>query len=302
MTETKSQLLSRFKGKDLGEAKQFLNMQIIRDRTNRCITIKQPLHIDSILDKFGAAEARASAVPIPTGSILTSTAANEQVLGPEVPYAQCVGALNYIANCTRPDLAYPLSVLSRFMARPTNRHWELCKHVLRYLKGTRDLGLTFGITNDELTGWVDADFAACKETRRSRTGYVFTLFGGAISWNAAQQKVVALSTAESEYIAACASAKEAVWLKRLCHELKVYSGQAVRLNVDNQAAKYMATTGALSGRTKHIDTPYHYVRDAIVKGYIELFYTHTSENLADLFTKPLNGNQIAVLVAKFGLV
>jgi KUP system potassium uptake protein len=149
-------------------------------------------------------------------------------------------------------------------------------------------------------GWSDAEFAGCKDTRKSRAGYVFTLHVGAVSWASKQQTVVALSTAESEYMGACSAAREGTWLKRVCLDLGVQLGVLV-LHMDNQAAMTMANNGALSARTKHIDVPYHFVRDAVMNGCITLQFVRSKDNLADVFTKPLAGTEVARLVQCFGV-
>ena len=126
----------------------------------------------------------------------------------KAPYAQCVGALLYLANFTRPDISFVVSALARHMTKGTDRHWPQVKHVLGYLKGTQDTGIVYGCTSDVLTGWYDADYATYTVSRTSRTGYVFSVAGGAVAWQSKLQATVALSTAEAEYTAASHAAKD----------------------------------------------------------------------------------------------
>lgn len=121
-----------------------------------------------------------------------------------VPYASVVGSIMYCMICTRPDLAYAISVTSRFMSCPGKEHWQALKWILRYLNGSRSVGLLYqasGQEREEVKGFVDSDYAGCLDTRKSLSGYIFTACGGAIGWKASLQKVVALSTTEAYYIA-----------------------------------------------------------------------------------------------------
>jgi hypothetical protein len=177
------------------------------------------------------------------------------------------------------------------MGKPTERHWAQVKSVLRYLAGTRDYALEYrggaSTGRGELEGYVDADFAACRDTRRSRTGYLFMLYGGAVSWQSKLQPVVAMSTAEAEYVAGAMAAREGVWLRRICTHLDLGQSGPLAINIDNQSALHMATNSSDSARTKHIDLRYHYLRQSVERGAIRLRYIPTDKNAADIFTKPL---------------
>ncbi|XP_073036570.1 secreted RxLR effector protein 161-like [Primulina eburnea] len=132
------------------------------------------------------------------------------------PYANGVGSIMYSMVCSRPDLAYAMSVESCFMANPGELHWEALNWTMRYLKGTSNLGLMFRQQTNEkqpLVGFVDSDYDGNLDTRKSLTGFIFTLYGTAISWKATIQLVVALSTTEAEYVALTEGIKEAMWLK-----------------------------------------------------------------------------------------
>ncbi|XP_062112968.1 secreted RxLR effector protein 161-like [Humulus lupulus] len=139
-----------------------------------------------------------------------------------VPYASGIESLMYAMVCTRPDLAQAMSIVSKFISNPEESHWEALKWILRYVKGTLDVGLIYDsrFTNkDEVAGYVDSDYAGCLDTRRSTTGYVFTAQNGCISWKATQQKVVALSSTEAEYMATTEAIKEDIWIKGSTKEL-----------------------------------------------------------------------------------
>ena len=173
------------------------------------------------------------------------------------------------------------------MASPAPRHWEQLKGLLRYVNGTRNLGITYGVSSSTLDCFTDSDWGACKDTRRSRSGFVFNLFGGAISWTSKQQTVVATSTAEAEYVATALCAREAIWLKKIVNFLSIECKGAVVLRADNQAAIKMASNASDSSRTKHIDITYHFLRHQVTARNIRMVYVSTDDNPADMFTKPL---------------
>ncbi|KAL5548340.1 hypothetical protein UlMin_003571 [Ulmus minor] len=155
-----------------------------------------------------------------------------------VPYSNDVGSLIYSMVSTRPDLSFAMSVLSRFMSNPGNYHWEAMKWLLRYVKGTTDLGLVYEKKNGTklaLEGFVDSNYASNKDNRRSTTSYCFCLNGCCISWKTQLQPIVALSTTEAEYIAATEAIKEALWLQGLLQELNVMEKKAI-VYTDSQSA------------------------------------------------------------------
>lgn len=161
------------------------------------------------------------------------------------------------------------------------------KWILRYLKGTTDVGLLFdakSLNAKSVIGFVDADYGQDLDGRKSTTGYVFTLGGGCISWRSTLQKCVAQSTTEAEYVAAAEAAKEAIWLDRLVTEMGLKQG-LVQLHCDSQSALHLATNRVMDSRVKHIDIRYHFIRDAISDKLIELVKIDGKLNPADAFTK-----------------
>lgn len=219
--------------------------------------------------------------------ILVSTAfapksAEEKEYMSRVPYASAVGSLMYAMVCTRPDLAHAVSVVSRFMGDPGKEHWQAVKRIFRYLKGTSDVGLIYGgDTNCLVTGYSDSDYAGDVDTRRSMTGYVFTLGGSVVSWKATLQPTVTLSTTEAEYMALTAAAKEGIWLRGLVSSLGLHHDQA-RVYCDSLSAICLAKDQIHHERTKHIDVRYHFLRD---ESRIKVKKVGTADNPADMFTK-----------------
>ena len=203
-----------------------------------------------------------------------------------VPYSSAVGSLMYAMVCTRPDIAYAVSVVSRYMANPGKQHWQAVKWILRYLRGTTNTCLEFGGSKEGVNGYVDADFAGDLDRRRSTTGYVFTLGDTSISWKSVLQATVALSTTEAEYMAIAEAVKEAIWLRALIGELSSEQESTV-INCDSQSAIYLTKDQMFHERTKHIDVRYHFVRDVIARGDIVVSKVSTHDNPADMMTKAL---------------
>ncbi|XP_073014568.1 secreted RxLR effector protein 161-like [Primulina eburnea] len=211
-----------------------------------------------------------------------------------VPYASVVGSVMYAMICTRPDLAYAVSMVSRFMANPGKTHWEALKWVMRYLKGTVRYRLVYGRANEiteALNGFVDSDFARCIDTRKSITGYVFTMFGTTISWKVSLQPVVALSTTEAEYIAITEGVKEAMCLRGLVAELEIQDA-TLRLLCDNQSAIHLTKNQVFHERTKHVGVKLHFVREVVGKGEVELEKVKTDDNVAGMLTKPITKDKL----------
>lgn len=163
--------------------------------------------------------------------------------------------------CTRPDLVHAISVVSRYISDPGSGHWEATKWIMRYLNGSLNTGLTFkrnGEFKEEVIRYMDADFAANLDTRRSCTCYVFTVLGGCVSWKSNLQKVVPLSSTEAEYMAATEAIKEAIWLKGLTKELRSDSGD-IMVHYHNQSALHLMKNRMFYERSKHIDIKLQFI-------------------------------------------
>ena len=201
----------------------------------------------------------------------------------------------YLVTCTRPDIAAAVGQLARVMSQPSKLHWSAAKHVLRYLKGTKGLSLTYGNARDEerenLIGFSDANFGGDSATAKSTTGYAFILNGAAVSWKSKLQSVVALSTAEAEYMALCETVKEAVYLQQLLEEIEL-KALPVTIYEDNQPCIHIASNPVTSNRSKHIAVRYHYVREVISNGKVQVLYKSTQEMVADCLTKNLAKDKV----------
>ncbi|GJT96310.1 retrovirus-related pol polyprotein from transposon TNT 1-94 [Tanacetum coccineum] len=183
-----------------------------------------------------------------------------------VPYASVVGSLMFAMICTRPDIAHAVGVVSRYMAKPGREHWEAMKRIFRYIKETSDVALCFGESDFTVKGYVDSDYA-CELDR-----------------------IVAMLTIEAEYVATAQASKEAVWLKMLLEELG-HEQEKIILFCNNQSAFYLAKNPSFHLRTKHIRVQYHFVREKVEEGTLDMQKIHTDDNVADYLTKAINGDK-----------
>ena len=215
-------------------------------------------------------------------------------------YRQLVGSLIFLCN-TRPDICFAVGVVSRFSNKPKETHWKAALRILKYIVGTLNYGIFYKPTIDELSGYCDSDWAGDSDSRKSVSGYCFSIGSGAVSWTSKKQPTVALSSTEAEYKAACIAACEVVWLRRILMDVAVPIRTATVLRCDNQSCMAIAKNPVFHARTKHIEIQYHYVRELINDEIVELEYCPTSENAADIFTKALGAEQLQQHLRRLGV-
>lgn len=216
-------LNARFECKDQGPVSYFLGFNVVRDREARKLSISQEHYLEGLLRKFGMDKSHGSRIALPTTFKPVPETDKEFEEAKHLDYPQIVGSVMYSATTSRPDLAYPAGVLARFIGKWSMSHYKAAKHLLRYIRGTTDLCLTFDAEAGKriILGYADADWGGCLDTRRSTTGYLFKTFGGLVAWKSRRQPTVALSTAEAEIMASVDAGKQAVWLKRLLSDLNI---------------------------------------------------------------------------------
>ncbi|KAA0034962.1 gag/pol protein [Cucumis melo var. makuwa] len=170
-------------------------------------------------------------------------------------YASAVGSLMYAMLCTRPDICYLVGIVSRYQSNPRRDHWTTVKNILKYLRRTKDYMLVYGSKDRILTGYTDSNFQTDKDARKSTSGSVFTLNGGAVVWGSIKQSCIVESTMEAEYVAACEAAKEAVWLKKFLTDLEVVPNMhlPITLYCDNSGAVANSRESRSYKRGKHIE-------------------------------------------------
>jgi hypothetical protein len=264
---------------------------VTRDRTRRTIKLTQQRLALELVERYGLGDkANKRSLPLDPSTSFVPAEEHELLDTRTYTYSALVGSLLYLSVCTRPDLSQSVGALARYMARPGEQHWKAAKGVLRYLSGTLAMGLKWHpehTNRRSLLGYCDANYQGCKTTLRSTTGYVFLLWNAAISWRSQLQKTVALSTAESEYMAACSATKEAMALKQQLELDFGFAPAPVELLGDNQAAIQIAKNPVSTERTRHIAVRYHYVRERVAEGSVNFSHVPTAHMVADLLTKPL---------------
>ncbi|KAJ9538811.1 hypothetical protein OSB04_031544 [Centaurea solstitialis] len=295
LQSVKSWLSKCFQMKDLGEAAYILGIKIYRNRSKGLIGLSQSTYIDKILKRFRMDESKKGFIPMQHGIVLSKTqcpvSSQDQDRMKSVPYASAIGSIMYAMLCTRPDVAYSVSVTSRYQQNPGEPHWVAVKNILKYLRRTKYMFLVFGGSEDEIsvTGYSDASFQTDRDDFRSQSGYVFTLNGGAISWKSSKQDTIADSTTEAEYIAASDAAKEAVWLRNFLSDLRVVASISRPIDIfcDNSGAVAQAKEPREHHKSRHVLRKYHLIREIIGRGDVRICKIPTEENVADPLTKPL---------------
>jgi hypothetical protein len=207
-------------------------------------------------------------------------------------YGHIVGTLQYLSTWTRPDLSFPVSQLARHLVVPGPTHMAAARHVLRYLKGTLDLGILYSPDlpdPNRLISFADADFATCPDTRRSVGAQVILLNGGAVSWKTKLQGGVSVSTCEAEFVSASKASDELLWLRRTLADLHAPQLLPTPLYEDNRAARMLSETFSHRERSKHIDFRIFSLRDRVAAGVVRLVDCPTVDMVADLLTKNLPG-------------
>lgn len=285
---TKSALQLEFSIHDLGPAKWFLGIRIKRNREMREVIISQERYVEHILRTFGMEDCKARSVPFQY-KVLDCKEYEKTMK--TFPYRELIGAVMYLATTTRPDIMWSVSYLSRFVSKATAEHWIAAKGLLRYLKGTKNLGIKFS-GGCSITGYVDADWAGDTEQRKSTGGYVFKIGTGLFSWQSKLQSVVAASSTEAEYIAVAQAVREALWIRKIAYDLKILPQGGILLKCGNTGALSLSRDNIISSRSKHIDVTYHLTRDYVSKGAVRLEYLSTDDMIADMMTKPLTQQKL----------
>jgi len=230
------------------------------------LKLSQGKYAAPVLEKFGMAECNPIGTPLEVGLQLVKADESDDAL----PYVEAVGSVMKLMVGTRPDFAFAIGKLSRFVSCYGKEHWAAIKRDLRFVKGSMNKGLVFNKNSSfVLQGWSDADWAGDNETQRSTTDFTFIFGGAAVSWGSTFQKTVALSTMEAEYMALCEASKGAVWRNKLVQSVAsqglqtATSGGPINIKVDNSDCTDFSKHPVEHKRTKHIDNRFHFVREAI---------------------------------------
>lgn len=287
------ELNQRFKATATKNVNSFLGIEINR-LSDGSIFVSQCKYVTKILGKFKLDNANSVSTPIDTG--WESNSSEEENCN--VPYREAVGNLMFLQVVSRPDIGYAVNITARALENPSKEHWLLIKRILRYLIGSKDVGLLYCRTGN-FEAYSDADFAGDKRDRKSTSGIVCKYANAAVIWQSKRQQSVALSTTEAEYVSAASAVKEIIWLKKLLTEYG--NKENYVLYIDNMSAIKLIKNPEFHQRSKHIDVKYHFVRDLYKNGEINVKYIRTEEQIADVFTKALAKPRFLELRSKLGL-
>jgi hypothetical protein len=311
ITDLQRRLSACFKMTDMGNCSWVLGMHIQQDGNG--IHVSQEQYITQRAQKYKYYEAPRVTTPMNPKLRLAkhgNAEPNDAFPPPDVValsapddfrtlYQSINGTLNYSATITRPDMAYAVSVTSRFNSNPLQDHMDALGQVFEYNLNTKSVGLFFHKNGElDLAGWVDSDFAGCPDSRKSTTGWIFLLGGTAVSWKSKRQTITTTSTCEAEYVALGDAAKEAMYLKNLLNDLRIPGTgpfTSIPIRIDNDAAHSVATSVGQSSRLKHLEIAYHFVREKIADEEIHLVRVDSEHNIADMLTKALHGPRLEYL-------
>jgi hypothetical protein len=290
-------MTNRFEMSMMGELKFFLGFQVnqLREGTFLC----QTKYTQDMLKKFGMTKAKPIKTPMASNGHLDLNEEGKPV--DQKLYRSMIGSLLYLC-ASRLDIMLSVCMCARFQANPKACHLVAVKRILRYLIHTQNLGLWYPKGSFfDLLGYSDSDYAGCKVDRKSTTGTCQFLGRSLVSWSSKKQNCVALSTAEAEYIVAGACCAQLLWMKQTLRDFG-YEFKKNPLLCDNESAIKLANNLVQHSRTKHIDIRHHFLRGHEAKGDIELFHVSTENQLADIFTKPLDETRFCLLRSELNIL
>jgi len=299
----KKRLNARFECTDNGPVNYFLGFNVVRDRSKRRLIISQEHYVEALLERFDMVNCNPVRTPLPASYTPRTATDQEFAEAKHLDFPKLAGSVLYLSTITRPDIAFAAGVLARYISKWSTEHYKAAKHLLRYLRGTSDLCLSYDHDAGKRTllGYADADWGGCQDTRRSTTGYLFKTFGGITSWRARRQPTVSLSTAEAEYMASADAAKQASWLRLLLADLGYPQSDPTLLYNDNMGAILLSQNPVHHDRSKHISLRHHYLREQVGDKSLSLQHIGSKDNQADLFTKNLSSDLFSNLRTAIGM-
>ncbi|MBW0545604.1 hypothetical protein O181_085319 [Austropuccinia psidii MF-1] len=302
----KKEIACEFDIKDIGPADLMLGGKV--PRTDTSITLDQQHFTEALLDLYGLSECKPVTTPLLPNTHMSVATLDEiekfKLLG--VNFRSAVGSINYLSTATRPDLPHSVSCLSQFLESPGIQHWNGFLHVLRYLRGTQDLGLVYSSNQPQgIASYSDADWGNCQQTRRSVTGYLETFDGSLVLWKTWKQPTVSLSTAEAEYKAVCDLASELLWLQQWCQECGLCQfKEPIPIYEDNQSCINVINGNANMNnkRMKHVNIQLHFIKEVVDSSKIKLVYVPTRLMLADFLTKSVDRQILSNSLSSLGVL
>jgi hypothetical protein len=281
----------------MGELKFFLRLQIRQQRNGTFIS--QEKYLKECLKKFGMQDCKGIKTPMPTNGHLGPDENGKDY--DQKVYRSMIGSLLYLC-ASRPDIMLSVCMCARYQAAPKESHHQAVKRILRYLAHTPTLGLWYPKGSKlDLVGYSDSDYAGDRVDRKSTSGTCHFLGRSLVCWSSKKQNCVSLSTAEAEYIAAGACCSQLLWMKRTLKDYGI-NLKKVPLLCDNESAIKISQNPVQHSRTKHIEIRYHFLRDHVLKGDIVISHVKTEDQLADIFTKPLDEKRFSALRCELNIL
>ncbi|GMF35814.1 unnamed protein product [Phytophthora fragariaefolia] len=303
--EVKEALKAAFKMKELGPAKFILGMEIDYDQNAGTLMIKQTRYIDDVAERFGQQNAKTVDNPCTSNLKLSKkqSPGTERAEMRSRPYRSLIGCLLYITTCTRPDVAFVVTQLSRFLGNPGLQHWKAAIRVLRYLKSTREHGIVYQGSSGKVTveAFTDADWGSNTDDRRSVSGVMVMVGNGPVVFKSKYQRTVALSSAEAEYMALILCVQEVLWTRSMLKDMGKEQEDATQIWEDNQGAIVLTQNAGYHARTKHVDIRHHFIRENVENGTVKVDYIDTKRQLADMLTKALGTKTLKYLRESTGV-
>ncbi|GJV12024.1 retrovirus-related pol polyprotein from transposon TNT 1-94 [Tanacetum coccineum] len=289
-------MCSKFKMSMMGKISFFLGLQI--SQSPRGIFINQSKYALESLKKYGME----SSDPVDTPMVEKSKL-DEDPQGKAVDpthYRGMVGTLMYL-TASRPDLTFVVCMCARYQAKPTEKHLHAVKRIFKYLRGTVNRGLWYPKDSSiALTAYADADHAGCQDTRRSTSGSMQLLGDRLVSWSSKRQKSAAISSTKAEYIALSGCCAQVLWMRSQLTDYGLGFNK-IPMYCDNKSAIALCCNNVQHSRSKHIDIRFHFIKEQVENGVVELYFVNTEYQLADIFTKALGRERIKFLINKLGM-
>jgi len=280
----KAEMSSRFDMSDLGKLSYYLGIEVIQH--NEGIMLNQTRYALKILEEAGMQDCNMVHTPMENGLQLSKSEHEKNV--DATTFRKNVGCFRYLLH-TRPDLSYSVGCFSRYMQSPRESHAATMKQCLRYLKGTTTLGLIFKRCTSipRLVGYSDSSHNVDQDDSKSTAGHIVYLRESPISWCSQKQETVALCSCEAEFMGGTEAAKQAIWLQDVLSEITETACGKVIIRLDNKSAIALTKNPLFHGRSKHIQRLYHFIRECVENGQVEVEHVPDNEQKADILTKPL---------------
>lgn len=286
------QLLSdRFRMKDLGKVKQYLGIDIDYKPELKRMILSQCKYIESLAEKYNIKDSKKYETPMEQNLSIENGEINY-----DLKYRNLIGALLYVASATRPDVSYSVNFMSRFQNYYSVTHYNYALRILKYLYHSRNLALNFNAEYDDcLDAFVDADWAADKNDRKSTTGIILRVFNNPVMWKTHKQRIVSRASTHAEYYALADCVTEVLPVIGILGDLDVKISKPVKIYEDNSGAISLSKNGKFCKNSKHIDVSYHFVNDYEKKKVIDVTKINTDDQLADILTKALGKSKFQKL-------